>query len=54
MAVVHARDPQAGQAMLERTRKRFNLGDLILTNLSISVAANLGPGTVGLVVYPVD
>lgn len=54
MAVVHARDLQAGQAVLEQARKRFNLGDLILTDLSISVAANLGPGTVGLVVYPVD
>lgn len=54
MAVVHARDLQAGQAVLEQARERFNLGDLILTDLSISVAANLGPGTVGLVVYPAD
>ncbi len=54
MAVVHARDPQAGRMLLERVRGLFNLHEVILTDLSISVAANLGPGTVGLVVYPAD
>lgn len=52
IAVVHARDPQAGQSLLERVRERFHVCQLLLTDLSISVAANLGPGTVGLVVYP--
>jgi hypothetical protein len=27
---------------------------VVMTDLSISVAANLGPGTVGLVLYPVE
>jgi hypothetical protein len=27
---------------------------LVLTDLSIPVAANLGPGAVGIMVYPVD
>lgn len=52
LAVVHARDPQAGQALLEQARGHFNVRDAIMTDLSISVAANLGPGTVGLVLYP--
>jgi hypothetical protein len=30
----------------------FNTKELILTELSIAVAANLGPGTVGLIVFP--
>jgi DegV family protein with EDD domain len=54
IAVVHARDPKSGQALLERVREMFNVADLVLTDLSVSVAANLGPGTVGLVLYPVE
>jgi DegV family protein with EDD domain len=54
MAVVHARDPQGGQSLLEQVRRKFNVQDLILTDLSISVAANLGPGTIGLITYPAE
>jgi DegV family protein with EDD domain len=54
MSVVHARDLQAGQELLERARKMFKAKDLFLTDLSISVAANLGPGTVGIVVFPAE
>ena len=49
-----ARDPQAGADLMERARKLFNIRDLFLTDLSISVAANLGPGTVGIVFFPVE
>jgi len=52
VAAVHARDLPSAQGMLERARKIFNCKQLILTELSIAVAANLGPGTVGLIVYP--
>jgi DegV family protein with EDD domain len=52
VAAVHARDPESGQALFERARKTFNIKELILTDLSVAVAANLGPGTVGLIVYP--
>lgn len=54
MSVVHARDPQAGQDLLERAKKTFQTTDLFLTDLSISVAANLGPGTVGLIAFPAE
>jgi DegV family protein with EDD domain len=54
MSVVHARDPQAGADLMERVRKIFTTRDLFLTDLSISVAANLGPGTVGIVFFPVE
>lgn len=53
MAVVQARDPEAGRVLQEEAQKRFNIREMIMTDLSISVAANLGPGTVGLVAYPV-
>jgi DegV family protein with EDD domain len=53
-AVVHARDPESGKTLMERVRQKFNLKDLIMTDLAISVAANLGPGTVGVVCYPAE
>jgi DegV family protein with EDD domain len=52
VAAVHARDPRAGALLMEQARKLFNVKDIIMTDLSVSVAANLGPGTVGLIVYP--
>jgi DegV family protein with EDD domain len=54
MSIVHARDPQAGADLMERARSLFKTRDLFLTDLSISVAANLGPGTVGIVFFPVE
>lgn len=51
VAVVHARDPQSAAALKERAQKIFNIRELITTDLSVSVAANLGPGTVGLIIY---
>lgn len=53
-AVVHAQDPDVGDQLMEMVRKRLNINELIMTELSIGVAANLGPGTVGIVAYPVD
>jgi DegV family protein with EDD domain len=53
VAAVHACDLQSAQGLYERAKNVFNVKELILTELSISVAANLGPGTVGLIVYPV-
>ncbi|MEW6717503.1 MAG: DegV family protein [Chloroflexota bacterium] len=54
IAVVHARDLKVGEQLLERVRGLFNYRHIIMTDLSIAVAANLGPGTVGLVAYPVE
>ena len=52
VAAVHARDPESAKSLFERARKTFNIHELIITELSVAVAANLGPGTVGLIVYP--
>lgn len=54
MTVVHSRDPQSAQMLVEKVKARFNIRDLFVTDLSVSVAANLGPGTVGLVIYPAE
>lgn len=52
LAVVHARDLKSGQALLEDAKKHFNHKETLISELSISIAANLGPGTVGLILYP--
>lgn len=55
LGVLQANDKPSGEALLAEARGHFNLReDPVLTDLSISVAANLGPGTVGLVLYPVE
>ncbi|MFO7583303.1 MAG: DegV family protein [Anaerolineales bacterium] len=54
LAVVHARDPKSGQALLDKALGDLNVKESDLVDLSISIAANLGPGTVGLIFYPVS
>ena len=54
LGVVHARDIASGNALMADAKKRFNYKDSVVTDLSISLAANFGPGTVGLVLYPVE
>ena len=52
LGVVHARDLASGQALLEQAKKEFNFKSFELADLSVSLAVNFGPGTVGLVLYP--
>jgi DegV family protein with EDD domain len=55
LAIVQANDKASGEALMAEAKKCFNYqGDVVMTDLSISVAANLGPGTVGVVLYPVE
>jgi DegV family protein with EDD domain len=51
IAVVHAADPEAAKAILERLRGMLNIREAVITDLAIPVAANLGPGTIGIVAY---
>jgi DegV family protein with EDD domain len=54
LGIVHARDSASGNVLMEEAKKRLNSKDTVLIDLSISLAANFGPGTVGLVLYPVE
>jgi DegV family protein with EDD domain len=54
MAVVHSEDPKAGEILYDMVRNVFNCNELIMTELSTGIAANLGPGTIGIVAYPVE
>ncbi|MFN8433049.1 MAG: DegV family protein [Anaerolineales bacterium] len=54
IGVVHARDEASAKSLLEEAKKRFNVKESFLTDLSISLVINFGPGTVGLVLYPAE
>jgi DegV family protein with EDD domain len=54
VAVVHARDLPTAVLIRDRIKQMLNVKDMITTELSISVAAHLGPRTVGVVAYPVE
>lgn len=53
VAIVHARAPEAAELLKQHIQATFHCAEMIITELSIGVAANLGPGTVGIVAYPV-
>ncbi len=53
IAIVHAQDIETAKILLEKAKSKLNIREFIMTDLSISVAANLGLGTVGIVAYPV-
>lgn len=54
LGVVHARDPRSAESLMTEAKKRFNYSDAVQSDLSVSLAINLGPGTVGLVLYPAE
>jgi len=54
LGIVHARDLESGQRLLEEAQSLFNVKDSVITDLSLSLATNFGPGTVGIVLYPAE
>jgi len=54
MAIVHAADPDMAREVVDKAKKLFNIKEIIVTDLSIPVAAHLGPGTIGIIAYSVD
>lgn len=53
MAVVHARAFEEGQDLLEKVKAQFNASEVIFSEITISLAAHFGPGTLGLAAYPI-
>jgi len=53
-AVIHARDREAGLEVLHRLISQNNCAEAVLAELSISLAAHFGPGTLGIIAYPVE
>lgn len=54
IAVVHAEDIKSANLLVEKVKSVLNCVEVIVTELSTGVAANLGPGTVGIVAYPAE
>jgi len=52
VAVVHSQDPETAEQLKVMLEKSITAVETVFTELSISVAANLGPGTVGIVAIP--
>ncbi len=52
IAVVHSQDRQTAEKLKEMLESVMDVAELVFTDLSISVAANLGPKTVGIVAIP--
>jgi len=52
VAIVHAKDYETAIVLKEMVENTLNVAEIIFTELSISVAANLGPKTVGIVALP--
>ena len=51
IAIVHSQSIETARELMQKAREMFNINELILTDLSIGIAANLGPGTIGIVAY---
>ena len=54
VAIVHSQDEETANVLREMLENMMNITETIITELSISVAANLGPKTVGIVALPDD
>lgn len=54
VAVVHAEDLIGGQALLNQAQHAMDCHRMFICRLATSLVTNLGIGTLGIVVYPVD
>lgn len=52
-AVMHAHDPQMADAFSEKVQQVLNCKHFFIEEVSIGIASNLGPGTIGIIAYPV-
>lgn len=54
LAVMHANNRVAGEALLGDARSRLNVVEEFFMDMAVAVAINLGPGALGLVAIPVE
>lgn len=54
VGIIQANDEPSGRLLMEEAKKNFNVRDVEFTDLTISLAINFGPGTVGLILYPAE
>lgn len=54
VGILQARDPKSGDKLAKMVKANFNVKEMIQCELTISLAANFGPGTVGIVTMPAE
>ena len=53
-AIMHANDLATALEISEKVKEVLNVKDLFVEEVSIGIASHLGPGTVGIVAYPIE
>jgi fatty acid-binding protein DegV len=53
-AIIHAHDLATALDLSTHIKDFLNIKDLFIEELSVAIATHLGPGTVGIVAYPVE
>jgi len=53
-AIIHAHDLTTALEISEHVDELLNIKDIFIEELSIAIATHLGPGTVGIVAYPIE
>jgi len=53
VAVVHSQSIESAKQLMKKVRQTLRVNEMIISELSIGIAANLGPGTMGIVAYAV-
>jgi len=53
-AVIHAHDLVTALEISNRVEEFLNIKNIFVEELSIAIATHLGPGTIGIVAYPVE
>lgn len=53
VAVVHSQSLEVARQLMHKVKETLHVNEAIISDLSIGVAANLGPGTVGIIAYAV-
>lgn len=54
IGALYIRDQKAGTDLMHKVQETFNVGEIEMIEMSISLAANFGPGTLGLLIYPLE
>ena len=53
-AIIHAQDFSTAKDISERIKDFINIKDIFIQELSVALASHFGPGTIGIVAYPVE
>jgi DegV family protein with EDD domain len=53
VAVVHSQSIEAAKQLMQKVSETLHVNEMFVSELSIGIAANLGPGTMGIVAYAV-